>query len=128
MKKFIYQIRWLSLVVVTIAGLASLASCSNPPATQMPALETGAVLSTSLIQVTPAQDEKTPQVESAVVQGSLSPTTSATEKPTASALPTQENPAPTESLVVKTELEATDPGSVQLASGKPQLVEFFAFW
>jgi hypothetical protein len=23
---------------------------------------------------------------------------------------------------------ATDPGSVQLAAGQPQLVEFFAFW
>jgi hypothetical protein len=29
---------------------------------------------------------------------------------------------------VKTGLEATDPGSVQLASGRPQLIEFFAFW
>lgn len=25
-------------------------------------------------------------------------------------------------------LEATDPGSVVLASGQPQIVEFFAFW
>ena len=29
---------------------------------------------------------------------------------------------------VKTALEATDPGSVTLASGGPVLVEFFAFW
>lgn len=29
---------------------------------------------------------------------------------------------------VKTSLEATDPGSVNLRSGKPTLVEFFAFW
>jgi hypothetical protein len=29
---------------------------------------------------------------------------------------------------VKTGLEATDPAAVVLASGKPQLVEFFAFW
>ncbi|MBP7689309.1 MAG: hypothetical protein KA765_15440 [Thermoflexales bacterium] len=29
---------------------------------------------------------------------------------------------------VKSELEATDPGTVQLAAGKPQFVEFFAFW
>lgn len=29
---------------------------------------------------------------------------------------------------VKKELEATDPSTVQLAAGKPQLVEFFAFW
>jgi thioredoxin-like negative regulator of GroEL len=29
---------------------------------------------------------------------------------------------------VSVKLQATDPLSVQLASGKPQLVEFFAFW
>jgi hypothetical protein len=29
---------------------------------------------------------------------------------------------------VKAELEATDPTTVQLAAGKPHLVEFFAFW
>ncbi len=33
-------------------------------------------------------------------------------------------PTPT----VRKGLHATDPGSVVLASGKPQLVEFFAFW
>ncbi len=30
--------------------------------------------------------------------------------------------------VVKTDFVATDPASVNLAAGKPQLVEFFAFW
>ena len=29
---------------------------------------------------------------------------------------------------IRTELHATDPASVNLASGKPTLVEFFAFW
>lgn len=37
-------------------------------------------------------------------------------------------PNPTEPLVVKTNLEATDPATVALATGKPHLVEFFAFW
>jgi hypothetical protein len=40
--------------------------------------------------------------------------------------PDFETPAATQ--VLKTGLVATDPGTVQLASGKPQLVEFFAFW
>ena len=37
---------------------------------------------------------------------------------------------PTETAVheVKTDFVATDPGTVQLAAGKPQLVEFFAVW
>lgn len=34
----------------------------------------------------------------------------------------------TPAVEVKKELEATDPSTVQLATGKPQLVEFFAFW
>jgi hypothetical protein len=37
-------------------------------------------------------------------------------------------PEPTGAPEVKTELEASDPATVTLASGKPQLVEFFAFW
>ena len=35
---------------------------------------------------------------------------------------------PTRALPVKTDLQATDPNSVALASGQVQLVEFFAFW
>jgi hypothetical protein len=35
---------------------------------------------------------------------------------------------PNESPIIKNELEATDPSMVVLASGQPQLVEFFAFW
>ena len=38
------------------------------------------------------------------------------------------SPEEGEAPPVKTGLEATDPASVVLASGKPQLVEFFAFW
>lgn len=37
--------------------------------------------------------------------------------------PSEEAPPP-----LKTELEATDPDTVSLASGELQLVEFFAFW
>lgn len=37
-------------------------------------------------------------------------------------------PNPTETLLIKTDLEATDPVTVALATGKPHLVEFFAFW
>jgi hypothetical protein len=37
--------------------------------------------------------------------------------------PEQANPPP-----VKTELQATNPATVNLATGEPQLIEFFAFW
>ncbi len=36
-------------------------------------------------------------------------------------------PAPATATAVRP-FAATDPGSVQLAAGRPQLVEFFAFW
>jgi len=41
---------------------------------------------------------------------------------------------PTEEIIVAlptsrgNELEATDPATVNIASGEPQLIEFFAFW
>ncbi len=44
--------------------------------------------------------------------------------PPAPALPPTEAPA----AEVSQELHATDPGTVNLAAGRPQLVEFFAFW
>ena len=36
--------------------------------------------------------------------------------------------APTSAPVIKTEFTPTDPTTVNLALGKPQFVEFFAFW
>lgn len=46
---------------------------------------------------------------------------------------TEGYPSPDDSFVatvpvLKTELEATDPSTVNLASGEIQLIEFFAFW
>ena len=42
--------------------------------------------------------------------------------------PTQPAVVPTASPVIKTEFTPTDPATVNLAAGKPQFVEFFAFW
>jgi hypothetical protein len=65
------------------------------------------------------------------------------EDPTQGSISTQESPevpAPDSATIPETEasldvvptprqgLEATDPSTVMLASGKPTLVEFFAFW
>jgi hypothetical protein len=44
----------------------------------------------------------------------------------ARAVPT-DAPAPT-APVVKTDFTPTDPATVNLAAGRPQFVEFFAFW
>jgi hypothetical protein len=54
----------------------------------------------------------------------VKPTTDVASPTAVSATPTD---VPTKKLV-KAALEATDPGTVQLVAGKPQFVEFFAFW
>ena len=61
-----------------------------------------------------------PPITSADMQEPL-PAASTAEVPA----PGSEVPAPP---AVRTELAATDPASVNLRSGKPALVEFFAFW
>ena len=50
--------------------------------------------------------------------------------PTVAALVVEPSAAPTASAgpEIKTDFVATDPGTVELAAGRPQLVEFFAFW
>ena len=59
----------------------------------------------------------------------LSPDTQASETAsTVAGYPGPGDNGPVATREVKTGLEATDPEKVQLASGKPQLVEFFAFW
>jgi hypothetical protein len=40
----------------------------------------------------------------------------------------QAPPAPSATPTARPGLEATDPASVDLSSGKPTLLEFFAFW
>lgn len=62
-------------------------------------------------------EEGTPAENLEVPQGDAAPTPVPTESSPANAIPT---PRP--------ELSATDPSTVILASGKPVLLEFFAFW
>lgn len=44
--------------------------------------------------------------------------------------PAAETPSPEPGILptVRADLHATDPNQVSLVSGKPQLIEFFAFW
>jgi hypothetical protein len=70
-------------------------------------------------------DELRPGVTETLVQEtSLSAENLPTQTQTLEATATDTPPVPD----VKTGLEATNPAEVQLASGKVQLVEFFAFW
>lgn len=86
---------------------------------------------------TPAQSQ--PAIE---IQAQTTPTAVAAEATQQvqflPALENQANAKPTETLAqvtppaarktIKAGLEASDPGTAQLASGEIQLVEFFAFW
>lgn len=60
-----------------------------------------------------------------------SPTATAifTVGPTATTLPTPTpTPGATPTISLQTDLQATDPSTVKLAAGKPQLIVFFAYW
>ncbi len=60
------------------------------------------------------------------VEPTVTPQPTFTSPPTETEQPTL-TPTPT-AISLRTDLEATDPKTVKLASGKVQLVEFFAFW
>ena len=89
---------------ITLMALL-LAACSGPPA--------------QAVENTPAAP--TVAAASAVTEPPVvTEAVAATEMSTAA--------APTATRAPRLELEATDPSTVSLAAGKPQLVEFFAFW
>jgi hypothetical protein len=72
--------------------------------------------------VQPAPQEPPEQVSDATAVPTAPPAPEATE----AAAPTDAPPAA--APTARTGLEASDPTSVDLASGTPTLVEFFAFW
>jgi hypothetical protein len=80
---------------------------------------------------TPKVASPTPEASEPAIPtvGTQDQTTEATSpSPDIIETPTLE-PQPTEVVATpRSELTATDPGGVTLASGKPTLVEFFAFW
>ena len=86
--------------------VASAPEASAPPTTGAPTI---GVPNFGVPTSAPAPAQPTAEVK---------PTDAARAAPTA---------APTRKPV-KSELEATDPATVKLASGRPQFVEFFAFW
>ena len=98
----------------------------------------GVILAAFLAACQTSQTPETPKVSSPTPEASApaSPTVGAQDRitevtspvPETVATPTPE-PQPTEIVATpRSALTATDPGGVNLASGKPTLVEFFAFW
>ena len=74
------------------------------------------------------------QVAQATEAPAAEPTPTAMEEPTATVQPTPTaQPEPTEVALppppaFSEEITATDPQTVVLGAGKPQVLEFFAFW
>lgn len=103
-------------------------------------LSVGLVAIFMLAACVPKATPPTATPDSGVSEALALPTAAESEAPTA--LPATEDVAPTEvpaeveptadTMAVPTsrgaQLVATDPTTVNLASGQPQLLEFFAFW
>lgn len=83
------------------------AACA--PATNGAPFQAGATNATATLSPPPTTDQ------TAATAPTLAPAVVAPGLPTATA-------------AIKTEFAPTDPATVNLALGKPQLVEFFAFW
>ena len=101
--------RMRSLTTILFIAVWILAACA--PAS-LPATEPGL----------PAPKQRSPAVETSTAPEL--PIQAPTDQPEVNNVPATATEAP----VVSPELHATDPSSVNLASGQVQLVEFFAFW
>jgi hypothetical protein len=123
---------WLGLWV--LMALWATACAQVFPTVQAPDLPTS--VPTEVEQIAELPPTETPVEEPAVVDPTSEPTaTKIAEVPTE--IPPSETPMPTQSSEESPgdttprgcpELHATDPSTVNLASGEVQLVEFFAFW
>ncbi|MCI0521052.1 MAG: hypothetical protein L0Z70_12465 [Chloroflexi bacterium] len=97
-------------------ALALLAGCSNPPAS--PPVEPAAAIQAEEANAAGAV-QATSEPQATHAQGLATATTGATPEDT----------VPPEVIATpRPGMEATDPATVNLASGEVQFIEFFAFW
>ncbi|HWQ84310.1 MAG TPA: hypothetical protein VN363_07075 [Anaerolineales bacterium] len=99
--------------VSLLAGCASAAPATSTSGSLLPPAGSPSYPPAGEVSPLPIQELPTPE-----------------SQPAAASAPTQVFTAtpPSSRKEVKAGLEATDPTTVQLASGEVQLVEFFAFW
>ncbi len=93
--------------IVLLAGLAIFAVFLAACSTASPAAEASAVPESAIVET------EAPSAMEAAVETTAEPVEAAAEAP---------RPTP------RAGLEASDPGTVALASGSYQLIEFFAYW
>ena len=124
------MLKWCFRIAIILSFLATACASSSPatevsqplaaiavPTTRPEAAEVARPTAVSPSDSGEAEPSVSPSEGDAV-----SPATEAPAEPTAESL---EQPAPPP---IKEGLVATEPQTVSLASGGPQLVEFFAFW
>jgi hypothetical protein len=102
------------MVLMLAAGCAAPATETALPPTEAPAVAAAATNTAARA------------VESALPATQAVVAVAATDMPAATEAATEAGPAATRTP--RLHLEATAPGTVTLAAGRPQLVEFFAFW
>ncbi len=103
-----------------LLALLLASACTSPPVENAPASPEATAISVAAVPTSlPAV---TPNAE--VTAGPTQPPAA----PTATLEALAENTQPAATKAPRLSLEATDPATVSLASGKVQLVEFFAFW
>jgi hypothetical protein len=114
--KALIQDKTIVLVGIVILMTAFfLSACAT--ATALPASQDGVFPEEANTAVTPSD-------ESEIIQDEISPLNPLPDEPSG-ATP---QPEPVLRATPRLELHATDPSGVTLAAGKPQLIEFFAFW
>lgn len=115
-------------IIIGSLGLALLlAACSQPAGALAP---TEAAPPVAMTEPPPAASEAPaatlPVLPTEPPATAVEATAPPTETPTTAAV--AEPPPADAGCEYREDLHATDPGEVALASGKVQLVEFFAFW
>jgi hypothetical protein len=117
LKDFIQE-KPLGLVVVLIILMVFLLSaCATQAGPAQPAFQEPVPSVEGTASATPPKEDE-------IVEG-ITATLSPVPADPASAAP---SPEPAIQPTPRLDLHATDPSEVTLAAGKPQLVEFFAFW
>jgi len=125
--------------VLFLLGLLMLVACSTgeSPTVESTATDSADVAPTEVpTEVVPTEAEQEivatpsdqPEEEEAVIETEVYPAPGYPAPTQATGFEPYPSPEQESAPPVKTGLEASDPSTVVLATGKPQLIEFFAFW
>lgn len=127
------KIAMIALIGTLLLGACSPAAAVGREATPEPQDSPPAAEAQAVATATPAEAGQQPTAVPVEATATMGETTGETaeEPPLAPEPPSDPTGPPPEPEPLRTPrpgLEATDPASVELASGRVQLVEFFAFW